>query len=226
MQTHAKNSHHFPLVLLAVANMLALIAAFGLGLGQEPDKESAEPDRVANQIRPDAIEILGQTPTPGFVSAALAQAPDGGEPVCLAWSGLGEIQDKRLLALLAAANIESREGNATVPAAWTVRTTRAVPTREASDILADTMTYLGVERNRLKSEEISPRKFVVVLNELESQLEAEAFLGTVKARGLQEAEIVPRMVLEHRIEATLSPARAEALLAGQPFAKRHEPCEE
>ena len=225
MQTHAKNSHHFPLILLAVANMLALIAAFGLGLGQEPDKESAEPGRVANQIHPGAIEILGQTPTPGLISAMLAQAPDG-EPACLAWSGLGEIQDKRLRALFTAANIESRERNANVPAAWVVRTTRTVPTREASDILADTMTYLGVERSRLKSEEISPKKFVIVLNELENRQEAETFLDTIKARGLQGVEIVPRMVPEHRVEATLAPARAETMLAGQPFALRHKPCEE
>ncbi|MDR1424763.1 MAG: hypothetical protein LBI92_09225 [Azoarcus sp.] len=224
MQTHAKNSHHFPLILLAVANILALIAAFGLGLGQ-PDKKLAEPDRVVNQIRPEDIEILGQTPTPGLVSAALARAPDG-EPVCLAWSGLGEIQDKRLLALFAAADITAKERNASVAAAWAVRTTRAVPTREAADILADTMLYLGIERSRLKSEEIGSKKFVIVLNELESRQEAAAFFDAIKARGLQDVEIAPRMALEHRIEATLALARAEALLAGQSFAKRHKPCEE
>jgi len=213
----------FLLILLALLNVVVAIMAFA-GVASQPDQ--GEPARLDNQIKPDLIGILGQAQTPASIKSL--DVPTTGESVCLAWPNLGDLQNKRLIALLSGFGVEAKVRDAAVPTAWSVRTTRPVPTLEAAEILADTMvSVVEVERSRLRAEEIAPRKFVVVLGVFDRRSLAEELLGKVKERGLNDVDIaIARTIPERRVEATMPEARAEAVLAGQPFVKRHKSCQE
>ncbi|MDR1661960.1 MAG: hypothetical protein LBR95_05990, partial [Azoarcus sp.] len=167
------------------------------------------------QPSPATVDVLPATAE----TAAPVQAS-----ACLAWSGLSPSQNTRLLSLLRAADIQVKTRDIETPTAWKVRLL-PLPTREAAEILADSIVDLGIEKETLLVEESSPRKFSISLGVFANKANATRYLETIKAKGLHNSEIETRHVSERWIEAAALPAAAEAALAGQPFAKRHKPCQ-
>ncbi|MDR1463060.1 MAG: hypothetical protein LBI68_08005 [Azoarcus sp.] len=216
-------------ILFLLLNILVFAAARGwLGFAQQP--YNTDPERVKQQVHPDRIKVLGQTQpdqssaTPKAPPAAMPEAPPPPPAqTCLAWSGLNASQNNRLLSLFRAAGIQAKERDIETQAAWKVRLP-PLPTREAAEILTDSLADLGIERTSLLIEEASPRKFAISLGVFSNKANATRYLETVKSKGLHNAEIEVRSTSERHIEATTVPATAEAVLAGQVFAKRHKPC--
>ncbi|MDR2014602.1 MAG: hypothetical protein LBP99_03135 [Azoarcus sp.] len=219
----------FLFILFALLNVLFFAATHGwLGFGP-----SVESGKIAIELNPERINILGHTPPPEtaqtgdtFPSVAPANTTTATEPsvACLAWSGLSPVQNNKLISLFSTANIQTTTRDVQVASTWRVVRTPPLGTNEAAEILADNMVELGVEKNSIQIEETGDNKFLIVLGEpFRNRKGAERHLETMNAKGIN-ASIEPRNTTERRIEATVSKEKAEAVLSGQSFAKRHKPC--
>jgi hypothetical protein len=215
----------FLFILFLLLNILIFAAARGW-LGFTPQPDDTDPERINRQVHPDRIKVLSQTPpqAPPQTSTVAPEAPPPAPAqTCLAWSGLSASQNNRLLSLLRAAGIPTRTRDVEIPSAWKVRLP-PLPTREAAEILADSLVDLGIEKETLLVEEVGSRKFAISLGVFANRTNATRYLEIIKAKGLHNVEIAPRNTSERYIEATTVPATAEAVLVGQSFAKRHKPC--
>ncbi|MCL2644371.1 MAG: hypothetical protein FWD51_02820 [Betaproteobacteria bacterium] len=216
----------FLFILFLLLNILFFSASRGwLGLGP-----SGDAGRISVELYPERIKILGHTPPPGSTSAddngASSSTPEAPEqPVCLAWSGLNAAQINKLISLFASADIQAAAREVQAAALWRVVRVPSLLTQEAAEILADNMVVdLGVERNSIQIEETVDKKFLIVLGEtFRNRRGAERQLEAMSAKGVN-ASIESRNNTERRVEATVSVKKAEALLEGQPYAKRHKPC--
>jgi hypothetical protein len=230
-------------ILFLLLNVLIFVATRGWhGIDRWPDV--TEPERAAQQIHPERITVLGQTPPASAPPVAIEitqrpQQPEQPAPaappapvappqpppkICLSWSGLNASQGNRLVSLLRAAGIQAKARNIEAPAAWKVRVP-PLPTREAAEILADNIVNnLGIAQDGVMVEEAGAKKYVISLGVFSNRGNATRHLEEVKARGVHNAEIEARNAVERHIEATVAPAKAEAALAGQPFARLYKPC--
>jgi hypothetical protein len=213
----------FLLILLGLLNILFFAASRGwLGFGS-----SADSSKISIELSPERIKILGHTPQPGTAQAdeqALSDPSTGtADPAatCLTWNGLTAAQNNKLTSLFDAAGIQTTVRDIQIPTSWRVVRTTPLHTSEAAEILAG---HLGVERSTIQIEETGDGKFLIVLSEpFRNRRGAERHLETMLARGI-EASIEAHNTTERRIEATVSKERAEAVLSGQTFARRHKPC--
>jgi len=88
----------------------------------------------------------------------------------------------------------------------------------------DNMVELGVKKDSIQIEEIGDRKFLIVLGEtFRNRRNAERHLEAMRAKGVN-ASIESHNTSDRQVEATVSVKKAEAVLHGQSFAKRHKPC--
>ncbi|MDR2924911.1 MAG: hypothetical protein LBU76_03025 [Azoarcus sp.] len=214
----------FLFILFALLNVLLFAAARNwLDLGS-----SEGTGRIAVELHPEHIKVLGPTPPPDATPApsVAARPPENGaaQAACLAWSGLTAAQNSKLISLFSAAGIRATAKDVQVAAAWRVVRLPTMLTHEAAEILADNMIVLGVERSSIKIEETEDSKFLIVLSEpSRNKRDTERHLASVKAKGV-DASIEPLNAAERRVEAAVSKEKAETVLKGQPFAKRHKPC--
>jgi len=218
----------FLFILFLLLNLLFFAALRGwLGFGS-----SGDPSKVSIELNPERVKILGPTPPPEIAKTD-EQGPSDSppeeteqmeQPVCLAWSGLTAAQNTKLIALFSAEGIQAAARDVQVVSAWRVRVP-PLPTREAAEILVENMDESGMDKSSVKIEEAGGNKFAIVLGEsFRTRQAAERFLETAKANGFVNAVVEPRNTPERRVEATIGVKRAEALLSGQPFAKRHKLC--
>jgi len=218
----------FLFILLLLLNTLFFAASRGwLDLGS-----SEEPGRVSIELHPEYVKILGQTPPPKITQIDTQVSPDSlsepepepePKPVCLAWSGLSTAQNNKLTSLFSAEGIRVVARDVQVASSWRVRVP-PLPTREAAEILIDNMIELGLEKSDVQIEETGENKYVIVIGEtFRNRQSVERYFETIKAKGIN-ASIETRNTPERRVEATVAIKKAEALLQGQPFAKRYKPC--
>jgi hypothetical protein len=212
----------FFFILFVLLNVLSFAALRGW-----LDFLSGESGEAHTQINPERITIIGHTPPPETVQAdgstAPPQTPPESPPACLAWSGLTPAQNNKLISLFSAAGIQAVTRETQVTAAWRVVRVPPMITYEAAEILTANIRDLGVERESIKIEETADKKFLIVLGEDRNRRRAESILASMSARGIN-AGIEPRNATERRVEVSVSKEKAEALLAGQSFAKRYKPC--
>ena len=196
----------FLFILLLLLNALTFIALRGwFGLGQ-----LAEPEKAPGPLYPERVKI-GPAPPPVV------------DPqVCLAWSGLSAAHNTKLIALLAAEGIQATTRDTPATTTWKVRIP-PLPTREAAEILLNNMLTQGFDRNSLSIEETG-NGFGISLGLFRDRPGAVRYLETVKTRGVYNADIESRSGSERRVEATASTTKVDAILTGQPFAKRYKPC--
>jgi len=210
----------FLFILFLLLNILFFAALRGwLGFGSP-----GEPGRVAIELNPERIRILGPTPPPEIAQVDIQVLPDqvSEQPVCLAWSGLNAAQNTKLISLFSAAGIQATARDVQVASSWRVRAP-PLPTREAAEILVENMDE-GVDRSAIQIEEAGGNKFAIVFGEpFRTRQAAERYLETLKEKGIN-ASIEGRNAPERRVEATVDVKKAETLLSGQPFAKRYKPC--
>jgi hypothetical protein len=191
----------------------------------------SSPANSANiELNPERIKIIGHTPPPKIAQVDTQDASDvsteAAEPAatCLAWSGLSATQNNKLISLFSAADIQTTTRDTQAASSWRVVRTLPLHTNEAAEILADNMVELGVERDSIQIEETSDNKFLIVLSApFRDRGAATRHLEAMNARGVN-ASIETRNTTERRIEATVSKEKAESVLSGQPFARRHVPC--
>ena len=196
----------FMFILLLLLNALAFTALRGwFGLGQP-----VEPGKAPVAIHPERVRV-GPSPPPVV-----------DPPICLAWSGLGAVLNTKLIALLAAADIPATTRDVPAVTTWKVRVP-PLPTREAAEILVNNMLTQGFDRNSLSIEETG-NGFGISLGLFRDRPGAVRYLETVKTRGVYNADIESRSGSERRVEATASTTKVDAILTGQPFAKRYKPC--
>lgn len=212
----------FLFILFTLLNVL-LFAAARDWLNLDPSERTG---RIAVELHPEHIKVLGPTPPPDTAPSTPVPALENtaGRAACLAWSGLSAAQNNKLISLFTAAGIQTASKDVQVAASWRVVRLPTMLTHEAAEILADNMVVLGVEKSSIKIEETEDKKFLIVLSEpSRNRRDTERHLAAVKAKGV-DANIEPLNVSERRIEATVSKEKAETVLKGQPFAKRHNPC--
>lgn len=211
----------FLLILTLLLNTLFFAASRGwLDFG--PPKNQSN---IPGALNPEYVKILGHTPPPEISPTDNPAPPEPVEkPVCLAWSGLSTAQNNKLISLFSAADIRAAMKEVQVAASWRVVRVPPLPTQEAAEILVDNMVELGVKTDTIQIEETGDNKFLIVLGEtFRNRRSAERHLEAMKAKGVN-ASIDPLNASERQVEATVSVKRAETLLNGQPFAKRHKPC--
>ncbi|MCL2590798.1 MAG: hypothetical protein FWD67_07940 [Betaproteobacteria bacterium] len=211
----------FLFILLLLLNILFFAASRGwFGLGS-----SRELGSVPVALYPERVKILGHTPPPGTEQADAPpplSAPE--QPVCLAWDGLSAAQNTKLISLFSAADIQAVARDVQAITTWRVVRVPPLPTQEAAEILVDNMVELGVKKDSIQIEETGDKKFLIVLGEtFKNRKGAERHLDAMKTKGVN-ASIESRSTSERQVEATVSVKKAEALLDGQPFAKRYRPC--
>jgi len=215
----------FLFILFLLLNLLFFAALRGwLGFGS-----SGESDTIAIELNPERVKILGPAPPPEIAQTD-AQVPadtppeESERPVCLAWSGLTAAQNTKLIALFSAAGIQAAARDVQAVSSWRVRVP-PLPTREAAEILVENMDESGMDKSTVRIEEAGGDKFAIVLGEsFRTRQAAERYLETAKANGFINAVVEPRNTSERRVEVTVDVKKAETLLSGQPFAKRHKPC--
>jgi hypothetical protein len=216
----------FLFILFLLLNILFFAASRGwLGFGS-----SGESGKVSIELNPERVKILGPTPPPEIaqtddqVSSDSPPAEESEQSVCLSWSGLTAAQNTKLIALFSAAGIQAAVRDVQVVSSWRVRVP-PLPTREAAEILVENMDESGMDKSSVKIEEAGGDKFAIVLGEsFRTRQAAERHLETAKANGFVNAAVEPRNTSERRVEATVGVKRAETLLNGQPFARRHKLC--
>ncbi|MDR0563678.1 MAG: hypothetical protein LBG78_01915 [Azoarcus sp.] len=228
------NTARFLFILFALLNIVIFAVARGwTGGGQTDDslatmtkRVSIYPERI-RIVKPEPAQTASQTPerrTTASPPVSAPPPPPSAQPVCMMWNGLGTAQTNKLISLLSSAGIQVATKESQTPSAWQVRIP-PLASREAAEILVDNMTRLGIDKNTSRIEDSGNNKFVILINEpFKNQVEAYRYLETVKARGVHNAEIETRSVVDRQVKATASINRIDATLAGQPFAKRYKPC--
>jgi hypothetical protein len=226
----------FLFILFLLLDVLAFAASRGMFSDDDPRPGATTPNRADKQIRPDNIQILGQTPVapPPVVTINLSPAPPAGTttpppapapeaPECMAWSDLSTAQNNRLVTLLAAANIKAVARDVEGPPAWRVRIP-ALPSRAAAEQMVPDLIARDIDPDSILIESSGPNQSSITLGYFDNKADARRRLDAMKAKGIPNIQIEARNASERRIEATASPAAAEAALAGQPFATQHRPC--
>jgi hypothetical protein len=226
----------FLFILFLLLDVLAFAASRGVFSSDDPQPDITETKRADTQIRPDRIQILGQTPPaptqeitiqispappPGTVVPPPAPAPE--QPECMAWSGLGTTQSNRLVSLLAAVGIKATAREVAVPTAWKVRIP-SQPSRSAAEELVRELIARGIEPGSIMIERSGPNQNAIALGHFDIKANATRRLEALKAKGVQNVQIDARNGTERQVEVTAPATAVEAALAGQAFAKQHKPC--
>lgn len=226
--------------LLLVLLLLNLIAFAGGRMGWLGHSAArGEPERLTNQIRPDAIEPgaratlrTAQRPTPrsepqttppvetAVPANTTATAPaDPAPDTCLAYGVRGRSMLTEATTLLDASrsNIALSQQTLDEPSNWRVRIPPAA-SQEAGEQRLATLQQRGVSDMYLIRGE-GPNRWSVSLGLFSSEAAAEQRLANLRAQGVNSAEIIPGTIGRYRFELrgpasvieTLS-ARLDALL--------------
>lgn len=212
------------LLLLVLLNGLYLAWSQGwlqaYGLGPQDDRE---PQRLARQVRPEALRLLTPEAAPS-PPPATPVASVSGAPVCLQAGLFDEAQARTLREALQAGWPEGSWQLQAVaePARWIVYVGR-FPTPEAAQRRRAELAPLNLRFEPLTQPELLPG---LSLGAYASQAQAEEALGALTRRGLRKARVMQERAARQGQRLQL-PAVDEALrarldsltpaLAGQPL---------
>ncbi|MDX5363785.1 MAG: hypothetical protein LPJ91_06500 [Pseudazoarcus pumilus] len=214
--------------LLLVLLLLNLIAFAGGRMGWLGHSDTrGEPERLTNQIRPDAIEPGARpeprqaqrpaprvTPPPGKsveLSAAVPLPADSPPEACLIYGVRGRSALSEATSLLDASrgSIAVSQQTLEEPSNWRVRIPPAA-SQEAGEQRLATLQQRGVSDMYLIRGE-GPNRWSVSLGLFSSEAAAEQRLASLRAQGVNSAEIIPGTIGRYRIELRGPTSALEAL---------------
>lgn len=211
----------FLLIILLLLNALVFVGGSMGWLG--PSATRGEPERLTNQLLPDQIKISAEPhppPLPAPPPPPVAVAPRPERQVCLAYTVAAQASATEAESLARTLDNEVRVSRETVeePTNWRVRIPPAANLTIA-ERRARVLRESGVVDLFLVREE-GPNRFSISLGLFSSESHANQRLSTLRAQGIQDAQIVPGSPGRYRIEfrgpasilASLA-ARLESVLA-------------
>lgn len=182
-----------------------------------PEPPPTEPPADAQEQAPDSPAPV-PAPLQGRAPTDTAAAPEPSplrapatEPAasCVAWSDLSAEQADQLAARLGASGIKFARSRKETPANWWVRIPpqggRAPAEQKVRELrdqgIADTFIV----------QESGPAQFAVSLGLFRTERAAQQLLAQLRAKGVREAGIEPRMTSTFRVQATLPQDRIAAV---------------
>lgn len=201
-------------LFLILANLLFFVWAQGYFGGRE---EGREPQRLANQLAPEKLRIVGNGPPPAVAVAAAEAAAE----TCRQVSGLAQSDAQRLRNLaeekFPGLQVLVKSGK-NQPIYWVL--IPALANRLAADKKLAELKQLGLGDFSVVLEEGS-YKFAISLGQFANEQAAAEFLHDLEKRGVKSARLQVRdkqaeqILLELRGPAALLDQQLPALLAGQ-----------
>lgn len=194
--------------LLVFGNLLFF--AYTRGYFGQPD----DPDRVriAQQLQPEKVIIVGRGEAPPTAAAKPAAAPQpAATDVCLQWDGLGEREAEKLAAtadgLAGGAPVERQVESIARTRHW-VRigglATRALAERKAAEA-----TRMGVRGHELVAD---GEQWAVSMGVFSTREAADNHLGGLRKKGIRSAVVVDRIDALERLRVVW---KGSALAADQ-----------
>lgn len=197
--------------LLALANLLL----FAYGQGYFGRAGSSEADRLASQLEPERIRIVGKGQAPAPVEAPRAEAP---REECRAFAGLAAEPAQQLVDLL-----RDRDGQLQLaqrpleePTSWWVH----IPpqsNRQQAEKKAVELKELGIQEFFVVQED-GPNRYAVSLGLYKSAQGAKDRLETLQRQGVRSARIEARETPGDKlvVEARGTAERLKKAFAGLP----------
>ncbi|WP_341643364.1 SPOR domain-containing protein [Thauera sp. SDU_THAU2] len=202
-------------------------AEAGAGAAEIPPL-SMEPDssvETAMAEAPAAETVAAETPR-AETSAPETPPTAVTPPVptsCVAWSDLSEAQADALMRQLRNSGASAERRKTETPSSWWVR----VPpqgSREQAEEQARALRALGV-RDLFIVQERGPAQYAISLGVFQTEARARQMLAELRAQGVRNAGVAPRMSTTHRIQAQLTAdAEREAERGVRGLASRRTTC--
>lgn len=176
--------------LLVLANLLFFAWAQGyFGTSETPDS-----DRIAQQLNPEKLRIVGRGDMPPAVAESTPPASAVAESVaesCLSWANLGVVDAEALAAEIAqkspAARVERQDG--VLHSSWwafMAQKTRVDAERKAAELKA-----IGVN-DFFVVQEAGPFRWAISLGVFSSEATANSALEALRAKGVRSARVGPK----------------------------------
>lgn len=164
-----------------------------------PPDSGAEADSAGTAAaEPTAAEAPVPEPPPAPQAAAAAPVPTS----CVAWSGLNEAQADALMRRLRGSGASAERSKIETPSSWWVR----IPpqgSREWAEEQAQALRALGV-RDLFIVQERGPAQYAISLGVFKTEPRARQMLAELRAQGVRNAGVEPRMSTAYRIQAQLT----------------------
>ena len=142
---------------------------------------------------------------------------------CVAWSDLSEAQADALMRQLRNSGASAERRKIETPSSWWVR----VPpqgSREQAEEQARALRALGV-RDLFIVQERGPAQYAISLGVFQTEARARQMLAELRAQGVRNAGVAPRMSTAHRIQAQLTADAAREAESGvRGLASRRTAC--
>lgn len=170
----------------------------------------------------------GQAPSPGDAppaprapagppsAPAAAAAPATAQ--CFAWGGLSEAEAAQLLAALRREGVEGRRGAHDIPVSWWVRIAPEGGLEGAQE-RSRALRALGIGDSYIVQDD-GPSKHAISLGLFKTEAGAQRMVEDLRARGLLDAGVEPRMRQAIRVQAELSTEARDAVERGLPRLRR------
>ncbi|MCV2219820.1 SPOR domain-containing protein [Thauera sp. Sel9] len=193
-------------------------------LSMEPDSSA---DTAAAEA-PAAETVAAETPraeaaAPETPSASQAAVTPPVPTSCVAWSDLSEAQADALMRQLRNSGASAERRKIETPSSWWVR----VPpqgSREQAEEQARALRALGV-RDLFIVQERGPAQYAISLGVFQTEARARQMLAELRAQGVRNAGVAPRMSTAHRIQAQLTADAAREAESGvRGLASRRTAC--
>ncbi|GHU12851.1 hypothetical protein AGMMS50225_21670 [Betaproteobacteria bacterium] len=240
-------TQRFLFILFLLCNLLAYAAIQGW-LSEAP---TVEADRLALQLHPEQVKVLGPPPqasaqaqavrppasnnppppaaTPSATSTVPVALPAAPPPTaterpgrCFLWRNLDPADSARLQTVFKNAGIEYSASERETVSAWWVRIPPQ-PNREAADRQARELQTQGVHEFFIVRE-AGPHQWSISLGTFKTEQAARSYLDQLHAQGVKAATLSARSRRENQIEAIAPSTRIESVIAGLNFARNYGVC--
>ena len=190
----------------------------------------AEPPTAAPRPAAPALADVPETPAADVATLPPAPAPQPAAPQaeealtdappldCVAWTSLAEADADRLADRLHAQGIAVARSSRGEPTSWWVR----IPPRgglEGAEEQTRALRALGIN-DFFIVREAGPAQYAISLGVFKTEAGAHKLLEELRARGLADGGVEPRLKLSHRVQAQLSDEARRAVERGLPRLSR------
>jgi hypothetical protein len=188
-----------------------------------PHPAAPPPDDVAEtpaaEVATEPPASAPQVPAPNTQTEAVAPPLS-----CVAWTNLNEVDADRLADRLRAQGLAVARSSHGEPSSWWVR----IPPRgglEGAEEQTRALRALGINDSFIVRE-AGPAQHAISLGVFKTEAGASKLLEELRARGLADGGVEPRLKLSHRVQAQLSDAARRAVEREMPrVARQRTACE-
>lgn len=198
--------------VLAAAPASEAPPADPLTLAPEPAPQEPPSRASAVETEPPAPQDEARAepqPSPDTPPAATPPAPPAVQATCRAWAGLSADEADRLAQRLRRIGLDASRSRSETPDSWWVR----IPPQgsaSAAERRVVELNLLGVTDTYIV-QDAGPTQYAISLGVFKTESRARVLLGQLRARGVQNAGIEPRMRTSFRIQAIVPDEQLRAV---------------